>query len=67
MHADRGAGGGVAVGEMTGGKPCLVEGALPSAAPLLRQHGFVDVNARVEPAPEPSNVGTLIAEARRMS
>ncbi|OLF12932.1 SAM-dependent methyltransferase [Actinophytocola xinjiangensis] len=32
---------------------------------LLHQHGFVDVNARVESAPEPDNVGTLIVEARR--
>lgn len=33
-------------------------------ADLLRQHGFTDVHARVEPAPEPRNVGTLIVEAR---
>lgn len=32
---------------------------------LLRQHGFVDVNARIEAAPEVGNVGTLIVEARR--
>lgn len=36
-------------------------------ADLLRQHGFVDVNTRIQPAPEPSNVGTLVAEARRAS
>jgi SAM-dependent methyltransferase len=34
-------------------------------ADLLRQHGFVDVNGRIEAAPEPNNVGTLVVEARR--
>ncbi|GAA4858700.1 class I SAM-dependent methyltransferase [Saccharopolyspora cebuensis] len=33
-------------------------------AELLRQHGFHDVKPRVEDAPEPGNVGTLIVEAR---
>ncbi|MGI8313409.1 class I SAM-dependent methyltransferase [Saccharopolyspora hattusasensis] len=33
-------------------------------ADLLREYGFTDVHARVEPAPEPDNVGTLIVEAR---
>ncbi len=33
-------------------------------ADLLRQHGFAHVDARVEPAPEPGHVGTLIIEAR---
>jgi len=35
-----------------------------SWADLLHQHGFTDVHARVEPAPEPGNVGTLIVEGR---
>lgn len=30
---------------------------------LLHEHDFTDVRARVEPAPEPSHVGTLIVEA----
>jgi SAM-dependent methyltransferase len=34
-------------------------------ADLLQQHGYTDVNARIEPAPEPEHVGTLIVEARR--
>lgn len=34
-------------------------------ADLLHQHAFVDVHARVEPAPQSDNVGTLIVEARR--
>lgn len=34
---------------------------------LLHRHGFVDVDARTEPAPEPDNVGTLVVEARRAS
>lgn len=33
-------------------------------ADLLSQHGFTDVCARVEPAPEADHVGTLIVEAR---
>jgi SAM-dependent methyltransferase len=33
-------------------------------AELLGQHGFTDICARVEPAPEPDHVGTLIVEAR---
>lgn len=31
---------------------------------LLHQHGFTDVHARIESAPESSNVGTLVVEAR---
>lgn len=34
-------------------------------ADLLHRHGFVNVRARVEPAPEPGHVGTLIVEACR--
>lgn len=34
-------------------------------ASLLRQHGFTQVQARIEPAPEPDHVGTLIVEAGR--
>lgn len=34
---------------------------------LLSQYGYVDIHARVEPAPEAVNVGTLIVEARRAS
>jgi SAM-dependent methyltransferase len=34
-------------------------------ADLLHRHGFTDVDARIEPAPEPDHVGTLIAEAIR--
>ena len=30
---------------------------------LLRRHGFTDVHARVEPAPEADHLGTLIVEA----
>lgn len=38
----------------------------PSAwADLLHEHGFVDIHARIEPAPQPDNVGTLVVEARR--
>jgi SAM-dependent methyltransferase len=33
-------------------------------ADLLHQHGFVDVRAWIEPAPEPEHVGTLIVHAR---
>lgn len=33
-------------------------------AGVLRQHGFVDVDARVLEAPDPENVGTLIVRAR---
>ena len=33
---------------------------------LLSRHGFAQVNARIEPAPEPVNVGTLIVEAARV-
>lgn len=36
-------------------------------ADMLRQHGFVHVNARIEAAPEVGNVGTLIVQARRGS
>lgn len=32
---------------------------------LLGQHGFVDIRAWVEPAPQPDNVGTLLVEAHR--
>ncbi|MEV0407691.1 class I SAM-dependent methyltransferase [Actinoallomurus sp. NPDC050550] len=32
---------------------------------ILRRHGFVDICARVEPAPDPDHIGTLIVEARR--
>ncbi|WP_433259716.1 hypothetical protein ACQPYK_48985 (plasmid) [Streptosporangium sp. CA-135522] len=32
-------------------------------ADLLREHDFDDVHARVEPAPEPDHVSTLIVEA----
>jgi SAM-dependent methyltransferase len=31
---------------------------------MLTRHGFGDVHARVEPAPEPGHVGTLIVEGR---
>jgi hypothetical protein len=31
---------------------------------LLHQHGFENVHARVEPAPVPENLGTLIVEAQ---
>lgn len=34
---------------------------------LLHQHGFVDIHARIEPAPQTDNVGTLLIEARRAS
>lgn len=34
-------------------------------ADLLRHNGFIDVHARIEPAPEADHVGTLIVEARR--
>jgi SAM-dependent methyltransferase len=34
-------------------------------ADLLHQHGFADVHARIEPAPKPDHLGTLIVEARR--
>ncbi|MBV9162980.1 MAG: class I SAM-dependent methyltransferase [Pseudonocardiales bacterium] len=34
-------------------------------ADLLHEHGFVDIHARIEPAPHPDNVGTLFVEARR--
>ncbi|MGH3935856.1 MAG: hypothetical protein ACRDS1_12920 [Pseudonocardiaceae bacterium] len=34
-------------------------------AGLLHEHGFVDIHARIEPAPQPDNVGTLVVEARR--
>lgn len=34
-------------------------------ADLLHRHGFTDIFARVEPAPDPENVGTLVVEARR--
>jgi SAM-dependent methyltransferase len=36
-------------------------------AELLREYGYVDVNARIEPAPQATCVGTLIVEARRGS
>jgi hypothetical protein len=36
-----------------------------SWAQILRRHGFRDVHARHEPAPDPDNVGTLIVEAQR--
>lgn len=32
---------------------------------LLHRHGFTVVNARIEPAPEPDHIGTLIVEATR--
>jgi SAM-dependent methyltransferase len=34
-------------------------------AGLLRQHGFTGIDARVESAPRPDHVGTLIVEGRR--
>jgi SAM-dependent methyltransferase len=34
-------------------------------AELLRRHGFVDIVGRIESAPEPDNLGTLIVEASR--
>ena len=38
----------------------------PSAwADLLHEHGFAGIQARIEPAPQPGNVGTLVVEARR--
>jgi SAM-dependent methyltransferase len=33
-------------------------------ADLLHQQGFINVRARIEPAPDPDNVGTLIVEAQ---
>lgn len=30
---------------------------------ILRQHGFHDISARIHPAPDPGNVGTLLIEA----
>jgi len=36
-------------------------------AKLLHRQGYIDINARIEPAPEPANVGTLIVEARHAS
>lgn len=32
---------------------------------LLRRHGFGDIHARIEPAPEPDHIGTLIVEGHR--
>ncbi|MFP3968331.1 hypothetical protein SMC26_38955 [Actinomadura fulvescens] len=32
---------------------------------ILHTHGFTDVHARIEPAPEPDHVGTLLVEASR--
>jgi SAM-dependent methyltransferase len=37
----------------------------PAWADLLHRYGFTGVDARVEPAPEPDHVGTLIVEAMR--
>lgn len=34
---------------------------------ILHEHGFTTTNARIEPAPEPDHVGTLIVEARAPS
>ncbi|WP_043617967.1 class I SAM-dependent methyltransferase [Nonomuraea candida] len=34
-------------------------------AQMLVEHGFRDVDARVEPAPDPANVGTLLVVASR--
>jgi hypothetical protein len=34
-------------------------------AELLHEDGFVDRLDRIEPAPQPDNVGTLVVEARR--
>jgi SAM-dependent methyltransferase len=34
-------------------------------AELLAEHGFVEIHARIEPAPAPDNVGTLLVEAQR--
>ena len=33
-------------------------------AAMLHEHGFSTINARIEPAPEPDHVGTLIVESR---
>jgi hypothetical protein len=38
--------------------------ACTATADLLHDHGFVDIHARIEPAPQPDNVGTLLVEAR---
>lgn len=52
---------------LTGKQVWVYRWAYESAtwAGLLHRHGFTDIHARVEAAPRPDHVGTLIVECRR--